>query len=92
MADRNVIEPTADKFFSLNARYTIDPASTAGELFNDFDCLAGSGMAILSELAAEIAAKDQSEKVFAAYYLLKQAIAAHSKAHSMMFKAGQLDS
>lgn len=49
-------------------------------------------MAILSELAAEIAAKDQSEKVFAAYYLLKQAIAAHNKAHAMMFKAGQLDS
>lgn len=92
MTDRNVIEPTTGKFFSINARYSIDPDSTAEQLFNDFACLAGSGMAVLDDLVSEDASMAQNQKVFAAYYLLEQAIAAHERAHEMMFKAGKLDS
>ena len=91
MAVETLIETDGNEFFQMNARYSINPSSTAGELFNDFDCLAGSGMAVLSDVASE-AGPGVGEKIFAAYYLLQQAIAAHSKAHKMLFRAGALDS
>lgn len=73
------------EFFSLNATYLVAPDSTPGQLMNDTACLLDSAIDVLAQCAESIGGQG-----WAALYLIRQAQASSSAAHSMLYSEGKI--
>ena len=64
--------PAAPAFFSLRAKYSIEPGASVGQLAEDARCLIRTGLAALESYVMQHAVGVNHETVWAAVYLLRQ--------------------